>query len=65
MRSGFASILAFALLAAAQAAPPAQPLPIIKGARRTSKARGQGSINYAARAARSHAGKPAGYVKVY
>lgn len=29
------------------------------------KHRGQASINYAARVARSHAGKPAGYVKGY
>ena len=27
--------------------------------------RGQRSINYRSRAARSHAGKPAGYVKAY
>jgi hypothetical protein len=26
---------------------------------------GRGSVNHAARAARSHAGKPAGYVKAY
>lgn len=53
-----------ATMMAAGAVPPAlttvQPTP-----RAPRRSTGQVSRNYAARAARSHAGKPAGYVKAY
>lgn len=65
-RLNLASILASAgLLAMAGNTPPAQPSIGNATPRRVSKTRGKGSINHAARAARSHAGKPAGYVKAY
>jgi hypothetical protein len=65
-RTGFASTLALGLLASVSAPPGLAPPAVTEGApRRASKARGKGSINHAARAARSHAGKPAGYVKAY
>jgi hypothetical protein len=64
-RSIFASIVAGAgLLMAAQSAP-AFAAPSATTPRRTNKTQGKGSIDYAARAARSHAGKPVGYVKAY
>lgn len=66
MRSlNLASILAGAGLLAMAAQAPAEPSIGNATPRRTSKTRGKGSINHAARAARSHAGKPAGYVKAY
>lgn len=60
-----ASILAATGLLMLARSPAAQPSIGNAAPRRTSKTRGKGSINHAARAARSHAGKPAGYVKAY
>lgn len=66
-RRNLASVLAAAgLLGMAAAGTPVIEGPSLRDKpRRTSKTRGKGSINHAARAARSHAGKPAGYVKAY
>jgi len=63
-----ASILAatgLLMMARSPAAQPSRAALHRQHPRRTSKTRGKGSINHAARAARSHAGKPAGYVKAY
>ena len=60
----FASLLSAGLLSMVTAMPPAA-LAAQPAAPRAHRHRSGVSIDYAARAAKSHAGKPAGYVKAY